>query len=56
MASRCRDKGSNNADKIVVHVAWISKRGSASGHDRGNQLICLLKRWLLYVQSVCSYS
>ncbi len=56
MAARCRDKRSNNSHQIIVHITRISKGSCARRHNSRNELIRLLKRWLLYVKSVCSYS
>lgn len=54
MASWRGDQGCNDADKIVVHIAGIPESGGACGHDCRDQLVCLCKRWLLNMESICS--
>lgn len=36
VASRSWDEGGEDADEIVVHVAWISESRGASRHDGSN--------------------
>lgn len=31
-----RDEGRNQADQVVVHVAWVAQGGCARRHDGGN--------------------
>lgn len=36
MEAGCRDEGRNQADQVVVHVAWVAQSGCARRHDGGN--------------------
>lgn len=47
MTAGCRNKGGYDADKVVMHIAWVSEGSCTGRHDGRNQLVCLLEGRLL---------
>jgi hypothetical protein len=42
MAACCWNERRDNANEIIMHIAWVLESGGRRRHDSGNQLIGLL--------------
>ncbi len=52
--SRCWNQRGDESDHIVVHVTWISQSCCAGSHDRWNQTVYNVCKWLKPLLFTCA--
>lgn len=44
MEAGCGDEGCDQANEVIVHVAWVAQGGCACRHDGGHLCVCVCVR------------